>query len=191
MTFRPPGLFRYGIRSNHNSDRGPPSVAYGPQLGVRLGLSHMQQNLVGLGGNGVYIPFPFPQSPLIRPADPPIKFFCIFSTAAGTYGSGPLHGKLVDARGPRLSLIIAFFTLSIGYLGTRMIFNAGLQQDQERASTTTIALLVICGLLTGNGGSGGLASSLNAVAKSFPEHVVSARAIKSALHLYRLLDCYV
>ena len=61
-----------------------------------------------------------------------------------------------------------------------MIFEAGLEQGQERASTTTVALLIICGFLTGNGGSGGLASSLNAVAKSFPEHVVSARNLSNS-----------
>ena len=38
----------------------PPSSAYGPQLGVRLGLSHTQQNLVGLGGNGTRLTFPVP-----------------------------------------------------------------------------------------------------------------------------------
>lgn len=30
-----------------------PSSAYGPQLGARMGLSHTQQNLVGLAGNGI------------------------------------------------------------------------------------------------------------------------------------------
>ena len=90
----------------------------------------------------------------------------------------------MDARGPRPSLITAFFTLSIGYLGIRMIFNAGLEEGQEQAPTTTIALLIICGFLTGNGGSGGLASSLNAVAKSFPEHIVSARNLSNQLRTY-------
>jgi len=84
VIFRSPGLFRYdatGTRPNRTSDQVP-SAAYGPQLGVRLGLSHMQQNLVGLGGNGIYIPFLFPQSPLIRSSDSPVKFIWIFSTTS-------------------------------------------------------------------------------------------------------------
>jgi len=185
VTFRPPGLFRYdtpGTRPNCTSDGVPPSAAYGPQLGVRLGLSHTQQNLVGLGGNGTYIP-------LLTITTHPIPTLRSISSGyshppAGTYGSGPFHGKLVDARGPRPSLIIAFFTLSVGYLGTRMIFKAGLEQGQEQASTATVALLILCGFLTGNGGSGGLASSLNAVAKSFPEHVVSNKNISKQLRTH-------
>lgn len=93
---------------------------------------------------------------------------------AGTYGTGPLHGKLVDARGPRLSLVIAFFSLSIGYLGIKAIFDAGLKQSQEQASVATVILLVFCGFLTGTGGSGGASGSLNTVAKSFPENIVGA-----------------
>ena len=140
----------------------------------------MQQNLVGLGGNGISCSHNHPSSdPLTLRSNSTSSL-----PPAGTYGSGPLHGKLVDARGPRLSLIIAFFTLSIGYLGTRVIFEAGLAQGQERASTTTIVLLIICAFLTGNGGSGGLASSLNAVAKSFPEHVVSARDLSIQLCIH-------
>ena len=94
-------------------------------------------------------------------------------SSAGTYGSGPLHGRLVDTRGPKLSLVIAFFTLLIGYLGTKVIFDAGLGQGQEQASTATVALLMIFGFLTGTGGSGGLTGALNTVAKSFPERNVS------------------
>jgi hypothetical protein len=57
------GLFRYDIPRPMQSisDRTLPP-AYGPQLGVRLGLSHTQQNLVGLGGNGTSIFFPAPSA---------------------------------------------------------------------------------------------------------------------------------
>ena len=58
-SIREPGLFRYdapGLRLTCSDERALTLAAYGPQLGVRLGLSHMQQNLVGLGGNGMYIP---------------------------------------------------------------------------------------------------------------------------------------
>lgn len=58
IAFLFPGLLRYDpSRPLCTSDRTP-SSAYGPQLGVRLGLSHTQQNLVGLGGNGPFIPLP-------------------------------------------------------------------------------------------------------------------------------------
>lgn len=113
--------------------------------------------------------------------DPPIGFP---RSSAGTYGSGPLHGRLVDARGPKPSLVIAFFTLSIGYLGTKMIFDAGLKEGQERASTATVVLLIICGFLTGNGGSGGLTGALNTVAKSFPERIVSVRDVSDQFCAY-------
>lgn len=115
--------------------------AYGPQLGVRLGLTHTQQNLVGLGGN------------------------------AGSYGTGPFHGKLVDARGPKPSLVMAFFSLLIGYMGIKAIFDTGLKDGKEQASTATVVLLVFCGFLTGSGGSGATSGSLNTVAKSFPERL--------------------
>ena len=63
-------------------------------------------------------------TPHTRPSNSP-------QSLAGTVS---LHGKLVDARGPRLSLAIAFSTLFIGYLGTKIIFDTGLGEGQERAS---------------------------------------------------------
>lgn len=58
-------------------------------------------------------------------------------------------------------------------MGIKSIFDAGLNEGQERASSTTVLLLVFCGFLTGTGGAGGASGSLNTVAKSFPEHIVS------------------
>jgi len=65
-----------------------------------------------------------------------------------------------------------------------MIFDAGLKEGQERASTVTITLLVICGFLTGNGGAGGAAGALNTVAKSFPEHIVRSRNLSDQPHAH-------
>lgn len=134
----------------------------------------------------VFLPFPVPTvtalTLLIEPRSP--------RSSAGTYGTGPLHGKLIDARGPRLSLATAFIALSIGYLGTKMIFDTGLTEGQERASTAAVTLLVICGFLTGGGSAGGGASSLNTVAKSFPEHLVSDPDLPTP-YPFRLLDCHV
>lgn len=67
-------------------------------------------------------------------------------------------------------------------MGTKTIFDAGLKQGQEQTSAATVVLLIFCGFLTGNGGSGGASGSLNTVAKSFPEHVVS---IRNLLHTSR------
>ena len=70
-----------------------------------------------------------------------------------------------------------------------MIFDAGLKEGQERASAATVALLVVCGFLTGGGSAGGGAGALNTVAKSFPEHLVSGPNLPT-LHLCQLLDCH-
>lgn len=106
-----------------------------------------------------------------------LTFRSILQSSVGTYGTGPLHGKLVDARGPRPSLVIAGLFLLIGYMGIKAIFDAGLKQGQEQASTATVVLLVFCGFLTGTGGSGASSGSLNTVAKSFPERIVSVRIL--------------
>jgi hypothetical protein len=62
-------------------------------------------------------------------------------------------------------------------MGIKIIFDAGLTEGQEQASSATVVLLVFCGFLTGTGGSGAASGSLNTVAKSFPEHIVSTRNI--------------
>lgn len=77
----------------------------------------------------------------------------------------------MDARGPKPSLAMAFFSLLIGYMGIKMIFDTGLKDGQDQASTATVILLIFCGFLTGSGGSGATSGSLNTVAKSFPEHL--------------------
>jgi MFS family permease len=69
--------------------------AYGPQLGARLGLSHTQQNIVGLSGS------------------------------IGVYGIGPFFGRLVDAKGPRIPLAMALVLLFTGYFGIKAIFDSG------------------------------------------------------------------
>ncbi|KAL4247510.1 MFS transporter superfamily protein [Abortiporus biennis] len=125
--------------------------AYGPQLASRLHLTHTQLSIVGLSGT------------------------------VGVYGSAPLLGKLVDTKGPRLLLCFSFLCVFLGYLGLRQLYVSVPPDDTgKEISTFKMGLLIICGLLTGAGGSGGISSAINAVAKSFPE---SARATTTSLVL--------
>ncbi|KAJ4479063.1 major facilitator superfamily domain-containing protein [Lentinula aciculospora] len=115
--------------------------AYGPQLGARLGLSHTQLNLIGLGGN------------------------------VGVYVSAPILGKIVDSRGPKSLLLSAFGLLLAGYSGIRLIYDAGLPTDVTTLSTAMFALLIVCSFMTGVGGNGGLCAAINTTAKTFPDKV--------------------
>jgi MFS family permease len=117
--------------------------AYAPQLGARLHITHTQLNVVGLAGN------------------------------VGVYLSGPIWGRIVDTRGPRILLVGAFICLLTGYSGIRYLFNAGVASPDSPLSPLHFGMLVVCSLMTGAGGSGGLAASMNSTAKSFPDKAVS------------------
>lgn len=110
--------------------------AYAPQLGARLGLTHTQLNMVGLSGN------------------------------MGVYSTAAVIGKLVDAEGPRIPLVMAIVFLFSGYLGIKSIYDAG---SGHPISTITFVILILCTFLTGVGGNGGLSSAVKPVAKSFPD----------------------
>lgn len=90
--------------------------------------------------------------------------------AVGAYSSAPLMGRLVDAKGPRIPLTTALVLLFIGYFGIKAIFDAG---SGESISLTTLSVLILCKYLTGIGGNSGLVGSVNTVAKSFPDKLVS------------------
>ncbi|KAI1792544.1 MFS general substrate transporter [Ganoderma leucocontextum] len=75
-------------------------VAYGPQLGARLNLTHTQINIVGLAGN------------------------------IGVYGTAPIWGGIVDRKGPRIMMVIGFFALLSGYLGIRSFYDSGLPDGE-------------------------------------------------------------
>ncbi|KAJ3740820.1 major facilitator superfamily domain-containing protein [Lentinula detonsa] len=117
------------------------TASYGPQLGARLGLSHTQLNLIGLGGN------------------------------VGVYISAPILGKIVDTRGPKSLLLSGFVLLLSGYSGIRIIYDAGLPKDVTTLSTVMFALLIACSFMTGVGGNGGLCAAINTTAKTFPDKV--------------------
>ncbi|TFK53323.1 MFS general substrate transporter [Heliocybe sulcata] len=121
-------------------------AAYAPQLGSRLKINHTQLNIIGLAGN------------------------------VGVYSSGPVWGHIVDARGPKLLLMVSFTFLLVGYMGIRHVYDAGPGAYDGLA----LALLVTCGFLTGSGGNAGLSSAMNATAKSFPDN---ARATSTGVVL--------
>ncbi|KIK95478.1 hypothetical protein PAXRUDRAFT_826958 [Paxillus rubicundulus Ve08.2h10] len=112
--------------------------AYAPQLGARLHVSHTQLNVIGLAGN------------------------------IGGNISGPIWGRIVDIKGPRIPLIGAFTFLLIGYSGIKKIYDDGID-DAATVSALHFAVLVLCGFMTGLGGVAGLAPALNTTAKSFPD----------------------
>lgn len=87
-------------------------LAYLPQLGARLHLSHTKLNVFAVAGN------------------------------IGVYMSGPFLGKIVDARGPRPLLIAAFILLLSGYSGIRGIFDAGLGEGKDLSTLRLIILVL-------------------------------------------------
>ncbi|KAH7868023.1 major facilitator superfamily domain-containing protein [Lentinula edodes] len=115
--------------------------SYSPQLGSRLGLTHTQLNLIGLGGN------------------------------VGVYISAPILGKIVDSRGPKSLLLSGFVLLLAGYSGIRLVYDAGLPENVTALSTAMFALLIACSFMTGVGGNGGLCAAINTTAKTFPDKV--------------------
>lgn len=91
----------------------------------------------------------------------------------GVYGTAPFWGWIVDTRGPRPLLALAFVALLIGYNGIRHFYDAGLPTGATDISNLTLCALIVCGFLTGIGGNGGLTSAVNSTAKSFPDSLVS------------------
>ncbi|KAH6890095.1 hypothetical protein BKA70DRAFT_1329013, partial [Coprinopsis sp. MPI-PUGE-AT-0042] len=55
-------------------------------------------------------------------------------TTVGVYSSGPIWGRIVDSRGPRILLACGFCFLLGGYLGMKHIFDAGLSEGQTSIS---------------------------------------------------------
>ncbi|KAF9442283.1 MFS general substrate transporter [Macrolepiota fuliginosa MF-IS2] len=114
-------------------------VTWAPQLGSRLHINHTQLNIVGLAAN------------------------------VGVYSSGPIWGRIVDRKGPRVPLIAAFFLLLTGYSCIKLFFDAGLPEGVTTMATLNFGLLVLCSYMTGAGGNAGFTGSVNSTAKSFPD----------------------
>ncbi|KIK22462.1 hypothetical protein PISMIDRAFT_102428 [Pisolithus microcarpus 441] len=133
-------------------------IAYAPQLGARLHISHTQLNVVGLAGN------------------------------VGVFASGPIWGRIVDSRGPRIPLIGAFMCFLAGYTGMKRMYDAGTDSGTS-ISAAHFTLLVVCGLLTGLGANAGIASAINTTAKSFPAsaHATTTGLVQSGFGLSAFL----
>jgi len=82
-------------------------------------------------------------------------------------------------------LVVAFIFLLVGYSSIRVIYDNGAPPSGS-ISAFTFCLLVVCTFMTGAGGSGGLTSSVNATAKSFPDRAVSYRAHHIPFTAYRI-----
>jgi len=130
------------------------NIAYAPQLGARLQISHTKLNIIGLAGN------------------------------VGVYSSGPVLGKIVDTyrHGLRILFVMSFLALLVGYNGIRHFYDefddssssstpTSVMADFEKISVIQFYVLAFCSFLTGVGGDGGLTTAMNATAKSFPDRL--------------------
>ncbi|CAE6510726.1 unnamed protein product [Rhizoctonia solani] len=117
--------------------------AYAPQLGAKLNLTHTQINIVGIAGN------------------------------LGMYCSGPIWGKVVDARGPRIPLLVAFVLISFGYGGIRAFYTGAITMSETSVARFNggVAALFFFSLCTGMAGNAGITSAMNSAAKSFPDRM--------------------
>ena len=89
----------------------------------------------------------------------------------GVYTSGPVWGRIVDRKGPRIPLIGASVCLLVGYLGIKQMYDDGIGNGAT-VSPLHFTLLVACGFMTGLGGNAGLGAAMNTTAKSFPSSAV-------------------
>jgi len=96
-----------------------------------------------------------------------------WTPVVGVYGSAPFLGKLADSRGPRLSLAVSFVLLLAGYLGIKGVYDAS-EDNTEPAKGGTLFILILFGFITGVGSDAGYCATLNTVAKSFPNKIVSS-----------------
>ena len=84
----------------------------------------------------------------------------------GVYTSGPIWGRIVDQKGPRIPLIGAAICLLVGYLGIKQMYDDGVG-DGSTVSALHFTLLIVCGYMSGLGSQAGLSAAMNTTAKSF------------------------
>ena len=100
----------------------------------------------------------------VRPRVPFWRLSNLF--AVGVYTSGPVWGRIVDRKGPRIPLISSSILLLVGYLGIKQMYDDGIGNGAT-VSPVHLTLLVMCSIMTGLGGNAGLGAAMNATAKSF------------------------
>ncbi|KAF7322348.1 NmrA domain-containing protein [Mycena chlorophos] len=125
------------------------AVTHNELLAARLNINHTQLNVIGLAAN------------------------------IGVYSSGPFWGRIVDTRGPRIPIALAFFFLFGGYTGIRHFYDAGVPAGTT-ISTFGLGLLIACSFMTGAGGNAAFTGAVNSTAKTFPDR---ARATTTGIVL--------
>ncbi|TVY80409.1 putative membrane protein [Lachnellula suecica] len=105
--------------------------AWGPQFAEKLKLSATQENLIGLSGN------------------------------LGMYTLGIPVGMLVDAKGPRIAVIIGAILLALGYFPLHQAYDKGFG---------SMPLLCMFSYFTGLGGCAAFAASIKTSALNWPHH---------------------
>ena len=70
-------------------------------------------------------------------------------------------------------MAISFVLLLTGYLGIKGVYDSA-EENAKPAGGGTMFALMLFGLLSGIGGDAGYSGALNAVAKSFPNKIVSS-----------------
>lgn len=90
----------------------------------------------------------------------------------GFYSSGLYWGRIVDSHGPRIPLACSFLSLLVGFSGIKYFYDFGLPAEAKTLSNMGFSILVFCAFLTGCGGGGGFAATVNSTAKSFPDRAV-------------------
>ncbi|KAF8812686.1 hypothetical protein BYT27DRAFT_7182394 [Phlegmacium glaucopus] len=81
--------------------------------------------------------------------------------------SGPVFGKIVDSRGPRILLACAFIFLISGYSGITLLYDSGGRPDIKSLPTLIFAALMRCSSLVKSGGIAAYNASVNSTAKLF------------------------
>ncbi|KAI9843650.1 MAG: hypothetical protein M1838_002525 [Thelocarpon superellum] len=117
--------------------------AWAPQFAKRLNLSWTESNLIGNAAN------------------------------FGMYASGIPIGIWVDARGPRIPVMIGAFALGIGYYPIHKAYENG-------PGSANLFLLCFYSLLTGVGSCAAFSASLKTSALNWPHHRGSATAFPLA-----------
>jgi len=105
--------------------------AWGPQFGEKLHLSSTEQNLIGTFGN------------------------------LGMYSMGIPIGMVVDARGPRIAVVVGAVLLGAGYFPLHLAYDRG---------SGSVPLLCLYSWFTGLGGCAAFAASVKTSALNWPHH---------------------
>lgn len=126
-------------------------------MAARLHMTQTQLNIIAVGPGSMH------HLPLV------IQF--IYPTLVAGDFIGPVWGRIVDSRGPRIALVTASITLFAGYAGIKCIYDRGIGSD-TLVPLITLLLVIFSHMLVGFGSCAGGAAAINMTAKRFPESAV-------------------